>query len=277
MNRINFLIILVVVIIPVYVYHILPSFGFDVDPARADPIARMNAIVYHTHGGSDVLEFKEIPRPNPHGKYVQIKVFAASLNPCDYKMRRNEVPSLVIPLPKTPGGDIAGVVDYAPPGSAYSIGDRVVAMIPLVGTRWGGYGEYYAAKESHIARIPDNISFEQAASFPLVALTTLKGLEDIQNASSKSILIHAGSGGVGTFAVQWAKKVLGMKTVAATCSERNAKTVMELGADIVVDYRKDDFTTIIKNYDIVFDPMSYQYEKSSLTPGAVDNLTVVYM
>jgi NADPH:quinone reductase-like Zn-dependent oxidoreductase len=266
MSLINILIVFVFVV-AISVYRILPSYGFDVDPAPADPRETMNAIIYASHGGSDVLQFKTIPRPNPSGKYVQIKVFAASLNPCDYKMRRNEVPSLVIPLPKTPGGDIAGIVDYAPPGSAYSVGDRVVAMVPLVGTRWGGYGEYYAAKESHIARIPDNISFEKAASLPLVALTTLKGLEDIENPSSKSILIHAGSGGVGTFAVQWAKNVLGMKTVAATCSDRNIQQVMELGADVVIDYRKHDFTKIIKNYDIVFDPMSYQYEQPSLIPG----------
>jgi alcohol dehydrogenase len=261
-NRVTCSFIVLVAFITYYV--ILPSYGFDISPAPVDLTKEMNAIVYESHGGSEVIQYKKIHRPLPTDKYVQIKVYAASLNPCDYKMRRNYVPSLLIPLPKIPGGDITGVVEYAPPGSQFKVGDRVVAMVPLVGTKWGGYAEYYASRENFIARVPDNISFEQAASLPLVALTTLQALEDIQDPQSKSILIHAGSGGVGTFAIQWAKKVLKMKSVATTCGERNIQLVQTLGADVVIDYRKEKFTDHIKNYDVVFDQLSYENEKITL-------------
>ena len=259
--------IVAIVVTNVVVYRVLPSFGYDIKPAPQDLTATMHAVVYESHGGSEVLRFQEIPRPLANGSFVLIKVLAASLNPCDYKFRRNRVPHVLLPLPKIPGGDIAGIVEYAPQGSKYKIGDRVAALVPLTGTPWGGYAEYYAAQEDFIAHVPDNVTFEHAASLPLVALTTLQGLEDIKSPSNKSILIHAGSGGVGTFAIQWAKYVMKFHTVATTCSARNHKLVEELGADITIDYRTENFTQIIKNYDVVFDPMSFLYEKASLTPG----------
>lgn len=249
---------------------LLISRGYDFDPA-ADSDSQMNAIVYESHGNSSVLEYKTVNMPLRKDGYVLIKVKAASLNPCDYKMRRNPVPTFLIPLPKIPGGDVAGVVVSSDQRSAYKSGDKVAAMLPLVGSKWGGYSEYVSIKESLLARIPEGISFRDAASLPLVSLTTIQALDTVPNPAAKTILIHAGSGGVGTFAVQYAKHVLNL-TVAVTCSAKNQQLMLSLGADKAFDYNHEDFGIMLRNtggVDIILDPMSYHYEKASLVPGKV--------
>ena len=115
----------------------------------------MKAVVYTAHGDASHLVPSEIAQPEPLANQVLVKVSAASLNPCDFKMRRNWSPSLIVPKPKVPGGDIAGVVVSAPPQSRFKKGDRVAAMMPLVGSRWGAYAEYAAVREDFLARIPE--------------------------------------------------------------------------------------------------------------------------
>ena len=167
-------------------------------------------------------------------------------------------------------GDIAGVVVEV--GAAVvadiRVGDRVAALIPLLGSKWGGYAQYVAVNADYIAKVPPGVSFVQAASLPLVSLTALTAFDNIPFPyANKKILIHAGSGGVGSFAVQYAKHVLGVGVVATTCSSRNQEYVKGLGADVVVDYSRTDFTSVVEGYDAVIDPMSYMYEEASLKPG----------
>ena len=167
-------------------------------------------------------------------------------------------------------GDIAGVVVDV--GSdvvdSIDVGDRVAAMIPLLGSKWGGYAEYVAVDVNHIARIPQEVSFIDAASLPLVSLTTMLAYDNIPPPyDDKKILIHAGSGGVGSFALQYAKKVMKFGTVSTTCSKRNKEFVEVLGADNVIDYNDVDFTDVIQDYDVILDPLSYMYEEQSLKTG----------
>lgn len=200
-----------------------------------------------------------------------MEVYAASLNPCDYKFRRNYIPTFVRPLPKIPGGDIAGIVTEV--GSEVrniDVGDRVAAMIPLLGSKWGGCAEYVAVDWKYVAIIPPILTFSQAASLPLVALTAMTAFDSIPLPhTNKSILIHAGSGGVGSFAIQYAKKVLGMGVVTTTCSKRNEEFVRSIGADNIIDYTETDFTTVVHNYDVILDPMSFLYEASSMKQGVI--------
>lgn len=118
----------------------------------------------------------------------------------------------------------------APKGSSFKVGDRVAALLPLSGAKWGSCQEVCSVREDHLAKIPDSVSFEEAAALPLVGLTCLRAFSKIQAPlRGKKILIHAGAGGLGSFAIQWAKNVLGM-FVATTCSERNIERVKEIGA-----------------------------------------------
>eukprot|EP00978_Attheya_sp_CCMP212_P037825 scaffold181730_cov45-Attheya_sp.AAC.3 len=259
----------------------------------------MKAIAYREHGNASVLQlYERVSRPKlwKDGQ-VLIRVMASSLNPCDFKLRRTPLPSLVwTPLPKIPGEDIAGIVvevrhsrmssstsSSHNNNNVFRVGDRVAAMMPILGSRFGAHAEYAVVHESMIAKLPPadeegdhpkrTISFVEAASLPLVSLTTLQAFSKLtQQQGSRSrrrtegktkILIHAGAGGVGTFAIQYAKKVLHMY-VATTASIQKAHFLKELGADLVIDYRTTDFQSIIQDYDVVFDTMSWAYEDQTL-------------
>lgn len=166
-------------------------------------------------------------------------------------------------------GDIAGVVvQVGDSVTKVAVGDRVAALIPLLGSKWGGYAEYVAVNADYVAIIPSKLSFPEAASLPLVALTAMTAFDNIPLPhTNKKVLIHAGSGGVGSFAIQYAKQVLRFDTVATTCSHRNKDFVTSLGATDVIDYTTTDFIDVVKNFDVIIDPMSFLYEEQSLQPG----------
>lgn len=223
---------------------VLPeSFAWNVAPddLSAPP---MRAIRYHVHGPATLLRVDSVLRPKPLPDQILVEVAYASLNPCDFKFRRNHAPLFAVPLPKIPGADIAGVVVEAPLGSPFKVGDRVAAMLPLMGTKWGALAEFVAVDWKHAARVPEGLGLAEAAALPLVALTVSQAFASAGfslgalNAASatapaaheveseidalplhgKVVLVHAGSGGVGSFAVQYAKNVLGAHWVVATCS-----------------------------------------------------------
>mmetsp|Transcript_32914 Transcript_32914/g.49686 ORF Transcript_32914/g.49686 Transcript_32914/m.49686 type:complete len:383 (-) Transcript_32914:160-1308(-) len=243
-----------------------PSF-LDFPSAKRSVMDVMTALTYEKHGGIDVLKTRgDFPRPIPRDNQVLLQIKASSINPVDFKNRRNEAPDFVIPKPKIPGYDIAGiVVEIGDKVSDFQVGDRVVGMMPLVGSCWGAAAEFAAIRESNLCKIGKNnsIDFETAAAVPLAALTAVQKLDKIPNPSGKKILIQAGAGGVGTFAIQYAKHVLGM-FVAATASAPKAEFLKNLGADIVVDYKSQDFSSEIKSYDAVLDTMSFEYERRTL-------------
>ncbi|WP_066372718.1 NAD(P)-dependent alcohol dehydrogenase [Herbidospora mongoliensis] len=206
----------------------------------------MKAIVQDRYGSPDILECRDVPTPVPGPGEVLVKVMAASLNARDWHALRGDpyLSRLTFGLrrPKAPilGTDFAGVVVS---GEGFEPGDEVY------GEHDGAFAEYVAAPAKVVGPKPANLTFEQAAAMPLAANTALQGLKDLDK--GRSVLINGASGGVGTFAVQLAK-ARGAR-VTAVCSTRNAEMVAGLGADRVVDYRKQDFATTGERHDLVFD------------------------
>lgn len=244
--------------------------SLDMFPAHQHPMENMKAVVYRQHGDASQLEYTDVPRPVPQATQYLIKIEASALNPVDYKMRRNsKVPEFLIPLPKIPGADVAGVVLQTPcfknpDDCKFRVGDRVAALLPVL-SHWGAHAELVAVEERFLAKMGDQTSFLEAASYPLAGLTVLQNMANLEDKPQPNdkLLVHAGAGGVGTFAIQYASKVLGMK-VATTASAPKAELLKDLGADTVVDYRNQAFEEVLEGYDVVLDPMSWLYEERSL-------------
>jgi len=231
----------------------------------------MNAIVYHKSGSGDVLQIVEVEKPVPKDDEVLIKVRAASVNPLDYHLLRfaflRRVMAAVSKGKITrPGRDMAGQVEAVGRNvTQFKSGDEVFGACD------GSFAEYACARESALTRKPDNISFEQAASSPVAGLTALQGLrEKAQIQPGQKVLINGAAGGVGTFAVQIAK-AFGAE-VTGVCSTRNAEMVRSIGADRVIDYTQEDFTSSGEQYDLIFDLVSnhsFSEHKRALTPSGM--------
>jgi NADPH:quinone reductase-like Zn-dependent oxidoreductase len=212
----------------------------------------MKAFVVDRYGRKNGIRAVDMSVPEPREDDVLIQIHAAGVNPLDSKIRDGEF-KLILPyrLPLILGNDLAGVVVRV--GSRvrrFKPGDEVYARPHK--DRIGTFTEFIAVKEDGVALKPKALTMEEAASIPLVGLTAWQALiEKGQLKKGQKVLIHAGSGGVGTFAIQLAKHV--GATVATTTSARNIELVKRLGADIVIDYRKDDFSAILKDYDVVLD------------------------
>jgi NADPH:quinone reductase-like Zn-dependent oxidoreductase len=213
----------------------------------------MKAVVHYDYGSPDVLRCEEIEKPVPGTDQVLLKVHAASVNPLDGHLMKG-VPfvgrlpfGFRKPRRKRPGVDVAGVVE-AVGGNVkqFQPGDRVF------GTCRGAFADYVCTSPTTLAALPELVTFEQAASAPIAALTALQGLRDKGRLEpGQKALINGAAGGVGTYAVQIAKR-LGAE-VAAVCSTRNVDLVRSLGADRVVDYTREDFTRGGERYDLIFD------------------------
>jgi NADPH:quinone reductase-like Zn-dependent oxidoreductase len=209
----------------------------------------MKAVRIHEFGGPEVLRVETQPRPEPAPGEVLIRVEAASVNPVDYKMRNGGyVPQSALPL--TLGRDVAGIVEAGPGETGgFKDGDAVYAM--LARDR-GGYVEFVAVKAADCARKPERLDFIQAAAVPLAALTAWQGLFDYGHLTAgQRVLIHGASGGVGHFAVQFAKAR--GATVFATCSGEDVAFVRGLGADEAIDYRAERFEDRARDIDLVYD------------------------
>ncbi len=212
----------------------------------------MNAVVIDQYGSPKVLQVRRVSTPLVEDYEVLVKVHAAGLNPVDYKIRQGMLKKFYkLKFPAILGSDIAGVV--AGTGNKvtdFKAGDGVYAMMPSL--QMGGYAGYVAVDHHALALKPKNLSFEEAAAIPLAALTALQSLRDKgQLKRNQEVLINGASGGVGSFAVQIAK-ALGA-VVVGVCSGENAAIVRDLGADVVLDYHKQDFTRLAAQYDIVLD------------------------
>jgi alcohol dehydrogenase len=272
------------VVLSILALYSLPL-SFEMMPASEHKIGKMKAVRYRVPGEASVLTLEVVAAPVPKVDQVVVEVEFASLNPCDFKFRRNSfLPMFFRPLPKTPGADISGRVVEAPQGSKYKVGDQVAAMLPLVGpTRWGALAQLVAVDERFVAKVPQGISLLEAAAFPLVSLTVVQAFESMgavatastvgaeASLAGKRVLVHAGAGGVGSFAIQYAKHVLGAAFVATTCSGsasgKHGELVTSLGADLVLDYRSEDFERNVLSsgpFDVVFDTMSWLYEDLNL-------------
>jgi NADPH:quinone reductase-like Zn-dependent oxidoreductase len=231
----------------------------------------MEAFVLERYGHKADLHLRNVPEPEVGPHDVLVKVHAASVNPLDTKIRAGLL-RLVLPyrLPFVLGHDVAGlVVGVGSAVRSFTPGDEVFAR-PDDG-RIGTFAEFIAVPEDDLALKPSALTMEEAASLPLVALTAWQALVDVAKVQpGQRVLVHAGSGGVGTIAIQLAKH-LGAH-VATTTGTANVEWVRALGADAVVDYRREDFSSVLCDYDVVLDGQGGRTLRKSLgvlRPGGI--------
>ncbi|MCV6797694.1 zinc-dependent alcohol dehydrogenase family protein [Achromobacter ruhlandii] len=217
----------------------------------------MKAIVLTAFGGPDSFELRDVPKPVPQAGQVLVRVRATAINPLDYQVRRGDYPDLV-PLPAITGHDVSGVVEAVGPGvTAFAPGDEVW-YTPQIFDGPGSYAEYHVAAANIVGRKPASLSHLEAASLTLVGGTAWEAL--VVRAGlrvGESILIHGGAGGVGHVAIQLAKAI-GAR-VYTTVREGNVEFVRGLGADVAIDYEKEDYVDAVlretsgRGVDVVFD------------------------
>lgn len=232
----------------------------------------MKAIIFPTYGSPDVLQLEEVEKPIPKENEVLIRIHAAAVNPLDW--HRMEADPWFVRLsegfltPKDPrlGADIAGVIE--------DVGSEVTEFKPgdaVFGCSKGAFAEYTCFPENLVALKPDQISFEEAASIPIVGYTALQGLRDYgEIQSGQNVLINGASGGVGTAAVQIAKSY--GCVVTGVCSAYNLELVESIGADHTIDYKTTDFTRTGDRYDLIYDTIGNRSPfdlKRALKPGGI--------
>ncbi|KAK9188926.1 hypothetical protein WN944_020331 [Citrus x changshan-huyou] len=232
----------------------------EAEPTKVGTVpSEMKAWLYGEYGGVDVLKFDEkVTVPQVKEDQVLIKVVAAALNPVDGKRRQGKFKATDSPLPTVPGYDVAGVVvKVGTQVKEFKEGDEVYGDInekALEGPKqFGSLAEYTAVEERLLAPKPKNLDFVQAAGLPLAIETAYEGLERTGFSAGKSILVLNGSGGVGSLVIQLAKQVFGASRVAATSSTRNLEFLKSLGADLAIDYTKDNFEDLPEKFDLVYD------------------------
>jgi NADPH:quinone reductase-like Zn-dependent oxidoreductase len=229
----------------------------------------MKAFLVDRYGNADRVRCSEVSEPELRADDVLVEIHAAGVNPLDSKIRDGEF-KLLLPyrLPLILGNEFAGVV--ARVGSdvrRFKPGDEVYARPDK--SRIGTFAQFIAVREADLAIKPKRLTMEQAASIPLVGLTAWQALVEIaQLKKGQKVLIHAGAGGVGTFAIQLAKHLGAI--VATTTSTANVELVKRLGADRVVDYKKERFEDVLRDYDVVLNSLDAETLKKSvrvLKPG----------
>ena len=219
----------------------------------------MKALILNSFGGPESFELCDVPKPVPHAGQVLVRVHATSINPLDYQVRRGDYSDWV-PLPAITGHDVSGVVEEVGPGvTTFAPGDEVW-YTPQIFEGPGSYAEYHVAHESIIGKKPSSLSHLEAASLSLVGGTAWEAL--VVRAALKvgeSILVHGGAGGVGHVAIQLAK-AMGTK-VFTTVREVNVEFARSMGADVIIDYEKEDYVDAImretagRGVDVVFDTL----------------------
>lgn len=212
----------------------------------------MKAVVAHEYGGPEVLKFEDVPRPEPKENEALVKVIASGVNPADpLTLSGKYAKEFGTHLPLIPGYDIAGIIEKT--GSKVTrlkVGDAVYGY-PTFG---GGWAEYVNVAEGEVAKKPTSLSFTEAAAVPMGALTAWQALVDVaQLKPDQKVLVHGGSGGVGSFAVQIAK--LRGARVIATASTANQDLLVQLGVDQPIDYTKSKFEETAPDVDVVLDPV----------------------
>jgi NADPH:quinone reductase-like Zn-dependent oxidoreductase len=224
----------------------------------------MKAVRIHEFGGPEVLKYEDVPEPQPGPGEIRIRVIAAGVNPMDWMVRQG---AIKLPLPIVVGMDVAGVVDVLGEGvNAFQTGDQVFAKVSLGP---GGYAEYTVTSASQAALKPSSIGFVEAAAIPTAGLAAWQSLFDIAGLQKgQSVLIHGAAGGVGSFAVQFAKWK--GAHVIGTASSRNAQFLKSIGADVVIDYKAERFEDIVHGVDVVLDTIggdTFERSWSVLKPG----------
>jgi len=265
-------VILVVLVITLSSLALVLSYDSDCEPLP--PLTgdneRMKAIHYSCYGSPDVLELAEVEKPVPGANDILVRVSAASVNPLDWHYMRGEPYLMRLGSGLGKPEDTRLGVDFA--GTVEAVGLDVTQFKPgdeVFGGRTGAFAEYLIMPQDRAVVLkPENVTFEQAASVPIAALTALQALRNQgQIKPGQKVLINGASGGVGTFAVQIAK-ALGAE-VTGVCSARNADMVRSIGADHVIDYTREDYTESGKQYDLIIDNVgnhSPLENRAALTP-----------
>jgi alcohol dehydrogenase len=231
----------------------------------------LQAALIDRYGDNSRVRLADVPVPAVGHDDVLVKVHAASVNPVDTKIRDGKLKVLLkYRMPLVLGNDLAGIVTAIGPGvTRFKVGDAIYARMDK--QRIGAFAEYAVVREAVAAPKPANLTFEEAASLPLVGLTAWQALVDIGRVQSgQKVLIHAGSGGVGTFAVQLAHH-LGAK-VFTTVGQRNIELVKRLGADVAIDYRTTRFEDVVQDCDVILETLGDELllrSFQSMKPGGV--------
>ena len=234
----------------------------------------MKALQMKQYGGQEVLDLNlNVSKPTPATGQVLIEAHAASVNPIDWKVRAGYLKEMVpLTLPKTLGGDVAGIVtEVGESVSGLKVGDRVYGYPSLLAGGSGSFAEFVAAPITVVAPAPNKLTVVEAAALPLVGASAVQALEQhIKLQRGQKILIHGGAGGIGSLAIQIAKAIGAW--VATTASGDDRAYLQGLGADQVIDYKKEAFDERLKDFDAVFDTVGGETTQKSfkvLKQGAV--------
>ena len=233
----------------------------------------MKAAQINEYGDASVIHINDIATPSVAEGQVLVNVSAVSLNPFDSAVRSGYLQEMIpLQLPVTLGGDIAGTITAVGDGVTHlSVGDKVYGQANVVAGNSGAFAEFAATTGSSVAKIPTTLDLIQAASLPLVGVSALQALtQHINLKPGQKIFIHGGGGNIGMAAIQIAKH-LGAD-VATTATGDAIERVTSLGADEVIDYKNQDFRTILKDYDAVFDTVGgddFTKSLNILKPGSI--------
>lgn len=225
---------------------------------------KTRAVVINEYGGKEKLAEAKVSLPELGVDQVLVKVAATSINPIDWKLREGYLKQMFPwSFPIILGWDVAGeIVEVGQKVKDYHVGDRIFARPET--TRFGTYADYTIVDSNLLAPVPESIAFTEAAAVPLAGLTALQALFDHGSLKAgEKVLIHAGAGGVGTYAIQLAKNAGAY--VITTASPRNHELVKKLGADEVIDYHTTDFEEVLTDIDLVFDTMGGEIQKKSFS------------
>ena len=214
----------------------------------------MKAIVIDSYGGKEQLKEREVEKPAITDNQVLVEIHATSINPIDWKLREGYLKEMLPwEFPIILGWDAAGIIaEVGKDVKHFKVGDRVFAR-PAT-TRQGTYAEYVPVDEDLLAHMPESMTFEEGAAIPLTGLTAYQCLVDFAEVKKgDKVLIHAGAGGVGSMAIQIANSIGAY--VATTASDKNDELVKSLGANQVINYREEDFSELLEDFDAVLDTM----------------------
>ncbi|GGD01436.1 NADP-dependent oxidoreductase [Pontibacillus salipaludis] len=222
----------------------------------------MKAVVIEQYGGKEQLNEIEVPTPEINQEQVLIEIHSTSINPIDWKVREGYLKEMLDwNFPIILGWDVSGTIkEVGDQVEGYQVGDRVFAR-PAT-TPNGTYAEYVAVEQDLLAHMPERLSFEDAAAVPLAGLTAWQCLFDAANVEEgDKVLIHAGSGGVGSYAIQLAKWAGAY--VATTASGKNGELVKALGADHFINYKEENFYDVLDEFDVVLDTLGGDIQEQS--------------
>ncbi len=207
----------------------------------------MKAVRIHEFGGPEVLKYEDVPEPQPGPGEIRIRIIAAGVNPMDWKIRKGIIGK--VPLPMVMGLDVAGIIEMGQGGTLFQPGDEVFAKVSI---GQGGYAEYTVVNSTQVAKKPKSIGFIESAAIPTAGLAAWQSLFDIAGLKKgQSVLIHGAAGGVGSFAVQFAKWKGAY--IFGTASEKNEQFLKSIGADEFIDYKKQRFEDVVGKVDVVLD------------------------